>query len=254
MFVKFNAGPAARYVHPRATHTSEQEGDDASNLEVASEASPNYLKWVADLCAPHLGASVLDVGAGTGSVTQHLVEGRYVVATDLTESSVEAMRRRFHGLDSVEVHKADLRTWDPGRRFDSVLMVNVLEHIRDDVGVLSSLQRFLGPGGSIVIYTPALNGLFGRWDDYAGHFRRYSKWRLGEVFRQASLDTVELRYVNLLAIPAWILFSPVMSVDGDARHSLSIWDRTAVPLTRFIESRVRVPIGLNILGVGRARS
>ena len=82
-------------------------------------------------------------------------------------------------------------------------MVNVLEHIRDDVGVLSSLQRFLEPGGSIVIYTPALNGLFGSWDDYAGHFRRYSKWRLREVFRQAELDTVELRYANLLAIPAW---------------------------------------------------
>jgi SAM-dependent methyltransferase len=254
MFVRFNAPPAARYVHPRAVHTSEQEGDDASNLEVASEAAQNYLKWVAELCEPYLGASVLDVGAGRGSVTQHLVHGRHVVATDLTESSVEAMRRRFDGLENVEVHQADLRAWDPGRRFDSVLMVNVLEHIRDDVGVLSSLQRFLNPGGSIVIYTPALNGLFGRWDEYAGHFRRYSKWRLREVFREAALDTVELRYANLLAIPAWVLFSPVMKVDADAKRSLSICDRTAVPLTRFIESHVRVPIGLNILGVGRIRS
>lgn len=254
MFVPVNARPAARYVHPRAADTTDQEADEGFNLEVASVAAQNYLRWVADLCAPHLGATVLEVGAGVGSVTEHLASGRHIVATDLSESSVAAMRGRFRDHPNVEVMQADLRTWEPGRTFDSLLMINVLEHIRDDAGALVSLSRFVRPGGTIVIYVPALNGLFGKWDDYVRHFRRYSKWRLGEVMRQAALEPVELRYANLLALPAWIAFSPLMKFDADGRHSLSIWDRTAVPLTRLIESRVRVPIGLNLLGVGRVGS
>jgi SAM-dependent methyltransferase len=174
-----------------------------------------------------------------------------VVATDLSVSSVEAMQRRFADVPNVEVRRADLRTWDPGRTFDSLLMVNVLEHIRDDVGALVSLRRFVRPGGSVVIYVPAMNGLYGKWDEHVRHFRRYSKWRLHQVMRQASLHPVELRYANMLAMPAWVAFSMLMRFDADGRHSLSIWDRTVVPTTRFIESRVRVPFGLNLLGVGR---
>ena len=251
MFVRVNARPAARYVHPRASEISDQEADEGFNLEVASGAAKNYLQWVADLCAPHLGASVLEVGAGRGSVTQHLLEGRHVVATDLSESSVEAMRGRFVDSPNVEVLQADLRTWDPGRTFDSLLMVNVLEHIRDDVGALTSLRRFVRPGGSIVVYVPAMNGLYGKWDLHVRHLRRYSKWRLREVMRQASLDPVELRYANMFAMPAWAMFSMLMRFDADGRNSLSIWDRTFVPATRMLESRVRVPFGLNLLGVGR---
>jgi SAM-dependent methyltransferase len=251
VFVRFNARPAAGYVHPRASEITDQEADEGFNLEVAGAVAPNYLRWVADLCAPHLGTSVLEVGAGRGSVTQHLVEGRHVLATDLSQSSVEAMRRRFAGVPNVEVREADLRTWDPGRTFDSLLMVNVLEHIRDDVGALSSLSRFVRPGGSIVLYVPALNGLYGNWDEHVRHFRRYSKWRLRDVLRLASLEPVELRYANVLAMPAWLAFSMFMRVDTDGRRSLSLWDRTLVPVTRFIESRVRVPLGLNLLGVAR---
>ena len=251
MFVRINAHPAAGYVHPRASEITDQEADEGFNLEVASTAARNYLRWVADLCSPHLGTSVLEVGAGRGSVTQHLVEGRQLVATDMSASSVEAMRRRFEAVPSVEVHQADLRTWNPGRTFDSVLMVNVLEHIRDDAGALLSLRRFVRPGGSIVVYVPAMNGLYGNWDEHVRHFRRYSKWRLRQVMQQASLEPVELRYANMLAMPAWLAFSMLMRVDPDGRQSLSIWDRTVVPATRFLESRLRVPTGLNLLGVGR---
>jgi len=249
--VSFNTQPALRYVHPRAAGTEEQEGDEQFNLDNVSETAPNYLHWVADLVEPHLGESVLEVGAGTGSVTQHLIDGRRLVATDLSESSVATMSRRFEREPSVRVVRAGLRTWDPGEQFDSVLMINVLEHIRDDVGVLASLRRHVKPGGSVVIYVPALNGLYGPWDEMAGHFRRYSKWRLRRVLEGASLDVVELRYANALAVPAWALFSLVSRVDTNGDRSLSIWDRTAVPLTRLIETRFAPPIGLNLLGVGR---
>jgi 2-polyprenyl-3-methyl-5-hydroxy-6-metoxy-1,4-benzoquinol methylase len=253
----FNARPAARYVHPKALRDVSGDGEHDEALEIASEAAPNYLRWIADLCGPYLGREVMDVGAGHGAITALFAEGRRVLATDLSDTCVAAMRQRFASAPNVEVRKADLRVLDPdqsGRRFDSIVLINVLEHIEDDAGTLAGLKRFLRPGGAVVLYVPALNGLYGPWDRKVGHFRRYSKWRLREVAAEAELELVELHYVNLLAIPAWLAFSRFGSrVDGDPGRSLSIWDRTGVPLGRLIESRLHPPLGLNLLCAARPR-
>jgi 2-polyprenyl-3-methyl-5-hydroxy-6-metoxy-1,4-benzoquinol methylase len=254
----FNAQPAARYVHPKALRNVSRDGEHDQALDIASEAAPNYLRWIADLCAPYLGHEVMDVGAGHGAITELFAEGRSVLATDLSDDCVSALEQRFALTSNVEVRKADLRTLDPedlGRRFDSIVLINVLEHIEDDAGTLAHLTRLLRPGGRLVIYVPALNGLYGPWDRKVGHFRRYSKWRMGEVAAEASLELAELRYVNLLAIPAWLAFSRFSAkVSDDPGRSLSVWDRTGVPLGRMIESRLRPPLGLNLLCVARSRN
>jgi SAM-dependent methyltransferase len=245
--LRFNEPPATGYVHPKMAPA---EGDHDAALDVADEASPNYLEWIADLCRPHLGASVLEVGAGIGAITERIADGRRITATDLSDPCVTRLRERFDAREDVVVAKADLRTYVPAQPFDSVLMVNVLEHIQDDAGALGRLRGFLRPGGTAVIYVPALNGLYGTWDRKVGHFRRYSRWRLGEVLRTAGYDVVELRYANLLAIPAWAAFSR-SDVEATVGRGLSLWDKAAIPAIRAVESRVKAPIGLNLLGVGR---
>jgi SAM-dependent methyltransferase len=174
------------------------------------------------------------------------------VATDISDFCIDALHKRFGAAGNVQVVQADLRSWNPGRSFDSIVMINVLEHIEADADALRSLSRHLRPGGTMVLYVPALNGLFGKWDLKVGHFRRYSRWRLRHVFEEAGLEPLELRYSNLLAIPAWALFTRFSPADAaTADRTLPAWDRYAVPLSRFIESRVRIPLGLNLLGVAR---
>ncbi|WP_196807232.1 class I SAM-dependent methyltransferase [Candidatus Solirubrobacter pratensis] len=245
---RFNAPPAARYVHPHAV--TEVEGEHDRALDIADEASPNYLTWIADLCRPALGARVLEVGAGFGAITMRYSEGRDVLATDISDECLAALHRRFDASPNVRVARLDIREPDPTERFDSALMVNVLEHIEDDAGALASLRRVVRPGGTIVLYVPALNGLYGVWDRKVGHFRRYSKWRVRGVAREAGLEVQELRYANILAIPAWFVFSR-SKVETTIGQGLSLWDRTGVPLGRAIESRVPMPIGLNLLAVLR---
>jgi SAM-dependent methyltransferase len=230
----------------------DREGDHDADLDVTSENAPNYLAWVAEICGRHLGHRVLEVGAGLGAVTAHYEHGREVVANDMSPACVRALRERFADHPNVRVEDADLRVLGLQQQFDSVLMVNVLEHIVDDVEALRGLSKQLVPGGNVVVYVPALNSLYGPNDKKVGHYRRYSIWRLREVFREAELEPVELRWVNFLAIPAWALFSR-----GDVHDTrqngelLSLWDRTAVPAARFLEGHLRMPIGLNVLGVGR---
>ena len=243
--------PATRYIHPNATSLLDREGDHDADLELSGESAPNYLSWVADLCRPHLGRRVLEVGAGLGAITARYEQGREVVVNDVSPTCVQTLRERFAGQPNVRIEDRDLRTLELDERFDSVLMVNVLEHIADDVEALRGLSRLLVQGGKVIVYVPALNALYGALDHKIGHYRRYSVWRLREVFREAGLEPVELRWVNLLAIPAWAAFGRG-DVNDSQRSSklLSLWDRTAVPAGRLLEAHVRAPIGLNVLGVG----
>jgi SAM-dependent methyltransferase len=247
---RVRARPAARYVHPKAlAYVAEYDANLDMKLEIARDTAPNYLRWIADLIRPYLGHEVLEVGAGIGSITELYADGRAVVASDISDDCVQALRARFAKRQNITVVQKDLRAFgEDGRTFDSVVMINVLEHIEDDSGVLAELSRLLSPGGNVVIYVPALNGLYGRWDSKVGHYRRYSKWRLREVAHQAGLEVAELRYVNALAIPAWLAFSRT-DVDRTQSASLSVWDRTGVPLSRALERRFRVPVGLNLLAV-----
>jgi SAM-dependent methyltransferase len=249
---RLRPAPAVRYIHPRAADLVEQEGDHDADLELSGESAPNYLSWVAELCGRHLGHRVLEVGAGLGAITARYEQGREVVANDVSSTCVRALRDRFAGHPNVRVEDRDLRGLELDERFDSVLLVNVLEHIADDVEALRGLARLLVPGGNIVVYVPALNGLYGALDHKIGHYRRYSVWRLREVFVEAGLVPVELRWVNFIAIPAWAAFGRG-DVNDPQRSSklLSLWDRTAVPAGRFVENHVRTPIGLNVLGVAR---
>lgn len=245
--------PGPGYVHPRAGRSS----NHTYGLEVATDASPNYHRWITQLCRPHVGQRALEIGAGFGAVTRFLSEGvADYVATDTSPECVSALESRFRDSPNVSVEAFDVLTGQPHGKFDSIIMINVLEHLVDNSLVLNSLRRHLAPAGRLIIYVPALNLLYGEWDDMIGHVRRYSKGQLVRVMRAAGLAVVDTRYVNLIAIPAWFAFSRLGvnrrrgASAGGIGPQLQVWDRTAVPVTRWIESRVRPPLGLNVLGVG----
>jgi 2-polyprenyl-3-methyl-5-hydroxy-6-metoxy-1,4-benzoquinol methylase len=248
------SNPAARYTHPKALEAPAQNGAHDHGLDVLADSAPNYMRWIADMIEPYLGQKVLDLGAGIGAITARYAAGREVVACDRSDTCVAAMRRRFEAAPNATVIQGDLTELsDLDECFESVVMLNVLEHIEDDVGLLGSLRALLQPGGRIVIYVPALNALYGKMDRKLGHYRRYSKWRFKEIAAEAGLEIVDLRYVNALAIPAWLAFSR-SNTDRTYGPSLSIWDRTGVPVSRAIEERVRLPFGLNMLAVFTSRT
>jgi SAM-dependent methyltransferase len=246
---RVQADAGARYTHPKALDAPAENGAHDHALDVLAESAPNYVLWIAEIIEPHLGRTVLELGAGHGAITAEYAGGREVVACDRSDGCIAALSRRFGDASNVTVVQQDLREIeDSPQRFDSVVMLNVLEHIEDDVGLLSDLRSVLEPHGRIVIYVPALNALYGKPDRMLGHYRRYSKWRFRAIAAQAGLQIVTLRYVNMLAIPGWWIYSHT-DLDQTYRPSLLVWDRSGVPLSRAFEKRVRVPVGLNLLAV-----
>ncbi|MCJ7437875.1 MAG: class I SAM-dependent methyltransferase, partial [Acidimicrobiia bacterium] len=106
------------------------------------------------MCAPYLGEEVLEVGAGHGDFTGRLAEGRFVTATDLSKRCVERLEARYGAMGNVEIRHADGADLPDEARFDSAVVINVLEHIEDDEAALRGLRNALRPGGHVLVFAP----------------------------------------------------------------------------------------------------
>ncbi len=125
---------------------------------------------------------LLDIGCGRGYVT-HLAarHAARITATDLAADAVAATRSLLAGHPAAEVRVEDALApgWrsDAGR-VDAILLSEVLEHLPDDAGALAACRALLPRGGHLVLTVPANPALWTRWDDLAGHVRRYTRREL----------------------------------------------------------------------------
>ncbi len=136
-----------------------------------------------------------------------------------------------------------------GEPVATVLAINVLEHIEDDAEALRRMAAMTCPGGTVVIWVPGYQQLYGEFDRAVGHVRRYTPTTLGAAFERAGLAPVQVKPVNLLGGIAWWLTVRRGGVGRQKPGLVRIYDRFVVPTTRFVERRVTPPFGQSVLGV-----
>jgi hypothetical protein len=149
------------------------------------------------------------------------------------------------------VQHLDMATFVPDRRYDSIVMMNVLEHIEDDAAALTTLREALNPGGRLVVYVPAFMLLYSDFDRDIGHFRRYRKKPLRLLMEQSGYEVVDSRYVNSVGALGWFAYSRVLGRKPSDQLTVSACDRIVVPVVRRVETRISPPFGLSVLVVGR---
>lgn len=221
----------------------------AETLETL-ESARNYADWLHELLTPHLGERVLEVGAGHGTVTARLArDGRQVTVSEISPRCVGILTDRFRGRADVTVVNGDLDAAADRGPFDTIVMVNVLEHIADDEAALVSLRSGLGPGGRLVIFVPAFASLYSRFDRMIGHHRRYRADELARLASSAGYRVLDRRYVNALGACAWWLFARCLGVVPNQAWSVQAYDRLVTPVVRRLERRVRMPFGQSVLCV-----
>jgi 2-polyprenyl-3-methyl-5-hydroxy-6-metoxy-1,4-benzoquinol methylase len=240
---RVNGHPVVREEGPAAF--DESDAELAAVLDSLQDAD-NYADWIYDLCAPHLGTEVLEIGAGHGELTQRLVPGRFVTATDLSKRCVEELQTRYEGLANVDVRHADIAALGDDRKYDSIVLINVLEHIADDLGALRDLRELLKPGGRLLVFSPAFDGLYSDFDHKIGHFRRYRRSQLVTVADRAGLEYVDARYVNSIGAFAWWLFARRLRQTPTQGWSVKLYDRVVVPTLRKIEARREPGLGQSV--------
>ena len=218
-------------------------------LEELSSAV-RYREYLLELISPHCGRRILEVGAGLGDFAVQIGGGRTLIATDTDAECVESLRQRFAGSPNVDVQYLDiLNPGEVGVPADSVVAINVLEHIEDDVTALKNMGQLLSPQGRVVLFVPAYPALYGPFDKAVGHVRRYTPRTLRDSVEKAGLTVQELRPVNFIGGIGW-WFAVRLAKGTRPRPSLiKIYDRVLVPIVRFIERRFRPPFGQSLLCV-----
>lgn len=210
-----------------------------------------FTAWVFDTISPHLGEQVLEIGCGTGTFTARMAaSGRAVTGIDVNPSYVQATRERMAGITSGRVLQGDVvdLKLDADELFDTVVMLDVLEHLQDDVGILRALSAHLAPGGRMVLKVPAMPGLFGSMDSAIGHFRRYSPATMQATLNQAGFRPAKIRYFNAAAVAAWWINGKLLRRATPPAEQVAVFDRL-VPLFRMVDRASAGLAGISLIAV-----
>jgi SAM-dependent methyltransferase len=226
----------------------------AETLEIM-QAAPRYNRWQYDRVAPFLGRRVCEVGSGIGNMSALFLDNapELLVLTDTDPYYREALEQQFAGRQDVVVEELTLPDSTAGDRFqefrlDTVVALNVIEHIGEDVEALRCIRSMLRPRGRAVILVPALERLFGSLDKALGHHRRYTRRSIRERMRQAGFRVERVFYFNLLGTLGWWLNARVRKVPRIPLAQLRQFDRL-VPMLRM-EDLIRLPLGQSVIAVG----
>lgn len=226
------------------------------DLEAMSFAD-SYHRWILDLMRPYVGRNVVEVGAGTGSFSELLLTTRPDSLTMVEPSEMfgelqvnissrtDVPQVKFHQNIFSNVADEIAASGPP----DSIIYINVLEHIENDLDELRVVHRTLKSAGHLVVFVPALPMLFSKFDRSIGHFRRYRRRDLRSKLEEAGFRVKDLRWFDMLGILPWLVKYRIAGSTAMEAGAVELYDRVAVPIIRRAESLISPPVGKNLFAV-----
>jgi 2-polyprenyl-3-methyl-5-hydroxy-6-metoxy-1,4-benzoquinol methylase len=237
--------------------TSATEAADLAGAETLAimQAAPRYNRWQFRRIAPYLGRRVCEVGAGIGNMSALIAESgpEQLVLTDLDPAYRDILQSRFAGALNAAIEHLVLPDHSAASRYqryqlDTVVALNVLEHISDDVEALRSMAGMLQRGGRAIVLVPAFQQLFGTLDRELKHVRRYTRQSLTQRMNQAGFRVERAFYFNLVGTLGWWVNARIRNVPRIPIKQLRIFD-AMVPILQ-LEDLVPLPFGQSVIGVG----
>ncbi len=221
-------------------------------LDALAEAN-RFNRWMADTITPYIGKDVLELGAGMGNLTRHLSRRRRsYVATDIDREHLARLAIRLQHRPNVRTAVCDLTCAGDFANFeqqmDTVVCLNVLEHIDDDLAGLRHIYSTLRQGGRAIVLVPQGAGVYGTLDQVLGHFRRYTHDELASKMKATGFRVESVLEFNRVTYPGWYLNGRILKRRNFGRFQLSVFDRL-VPLWRRID-RFLPWSPTSIIGVG----
>lgn len=234
------------------------EGEIVQETLTKMNALERFNRHLYQTIAPYCGSRILEVGSGTGNITRFLLQGAEVTATDVHPGALARLGAQFAAYDGFAV-----RAWDVAQPipddlrdggFDTVVCLNVLEHVEDDAAALDNMRRALeATGGRLVLLVPAGKMLYSPLDRGLGHFRRYEADGLKALLGAAGFEVETSLWFNALGMLGWFVNGRVLKRERLPVGQLGLYERVA-PLALPIERAVTLPFGLSLVMIARPRS
>jgi SAM-dependent methyltransferase len=225
-----------------------------SELELFRSAT-NWKTYYSEKIQPFIGDDVLEVGAGIGGTTAVLCRPEHESWVCL-EPDPQLCRHIQQLIDEqalppcCSARGGTTASLETGQKFDTILYIDVLEHIEQDRDELASAARLLKPGGYLVVLAPAHQFLFSPFDQAVGHFRRYTDAGLRALTPPGSgLAPVSSRYLDACGIVLSMANRALLKKDAPTPKNIEIWDRYVIPVSRVIDPLLRYKVGKSVVVV-----
>ena len=230
----------------------DSEASGYTTLERMGRLS-RYNEWIWQSIVPWVGQRVLEVGAGVGNMTRVMFGRSLIYATDNDIRYVHMLQNRFSRNPSIQVGTLDLASPEmlalQPMDFDTVVCLNVLEHVEDDIRALQQMHDVVAPGGHVLLFVPADQKLFGTMDVQVGHYRRYSLEGLRDAIESVGLATERIFYFNPFGRFGWWLNGRVLKRTHLPSGQSRVFD-FLVPLLRRLEPR-NPSKGLSLIAIAK---
>ncbi len=252
--IRWTDGIVALWTILRYAFVDDQENADPGYKTLLRLArAERYNQWMLQQLAPWLGQRVLEVGSGIGSFTRYLMGRDLIVATELNPRYLRILGNTFERHTRVEVMPLDLTDFDPAplaaRSLDTILCLNVLEHVENDREALRRLHASLAPGGRLLLVVPAHQRLYGAIDRAIDHHRRYERPGLIAKLEEAGFHVESMQFFNRMGVVGWYLNSVILRRTRVPSLQLHL-QNLLVPLLRA-EAALPLPFGLSLVAVAR---
>ncbi|MFH0948005.1 MAG: class I SAM-dependent methyltransferase [Elusimicrobiota bacterium] len=208
----------------------------------------NYNKWIYEIFKPYIGKNVVEVGCGIGNLTQYFLKScDKLIGIDTSSFFIKHLKIDYPKLELYNFDITDDKVLSlKDKNIDTIVSVNVLEHVKDDEKALSNMFKLLLPGGYLLLFVPALSWLFGSLDENVKHYRRYNKGQLKHKIEQAGFKTEKIFYSNFLGIFGWYINCKILKRRRFPIVQPIVFDKF-VPLLSKIEKNIKPLIGMNLI-------
>jgi ubiquinone/menaquinone biosynthesis C-methylase UbiE len=228
-----------------------------ANLEIISENSRfNY--WMYKHIKAGLkekNGNILEVGSGLGTISEKIIRdmgpSAHMTLTDVSITYVHSLGIKYSSFKNVSVSRMDLNIKEEYskigyEKYDSIVAINVLEHVRDDLLALHETYKMLKKGGILIILVPCHKFLYNVIDKNIGHFRRYTKKELCDKVKETNFTILSMHYFNVAGVAGWY-FNGNMLKNAGISPTASRWFDRLVPVLDYLDRITFNRIGLSLI-------
>lgn len=219
--------------------------DDIYGSQILGRLSraPRFTRWMADVIRPHVGQKVLEIGAGTGNLTLQLIPRALYWVSDINPLYLSYLENFGSTRPYLRVSYTDAQNGDfypKNQKFDTVICLNVVEHLPDDLGALKNIRQVLEDGGRAIILVPCGPKLFGTLDEVLGHQRRYTPALLKDAVEKAGFHLEKMLEFNRVGVIAWWINGRLLR-----RRTFGLWQIKTLnfltPAFRLVDNFLPLP-------------